>query len=76
MIAATSESDAVKTCVYHLSLVVLPHLVGADDHMMGRRDSPSYRRHDSPPHRSHMNETENGIVEGHMPMDVSSAVGR
>ncbi|KIN98537.1 hypothetical protein M404DRAFT_848361 [Pisolithus tinctorius Marx 270] len=43
------------------------NVIATTGHMMGRRDSPPHCRHDSLPHRSHMNKTENGDVESHMP---------
>lgn len=67
VIATTGEPNSARTYVCHLPLV------GTEDHMMGRRDSPPHCRHDSLPHRSHMNETENGDVESHMPTGASSA---
>ncbi|KAI6140120.1 hypothetical protein BKA82DRAFT_4342252 [Pisolithus tinctorius] len=68
VIATTGEPNSARTYVCHLPLV------GTEGHMMGRRDSPSHCRHDSLPHRSHMNETENGDVESHMPTGLSEQV--
>ncbi|KIO11943.1 hypothetical protein M404DRAFT_994635 [Pisolithus tinctorius Marx 270] len=76
MIAHTDETNIARTYVCHLPLVNLPHLVGTDTHMMGKRDSPPRRRYDSPPHRSHMNEPVNGKVEGCVLTGASSAIGR